>query len=148
MSYSVATVALKVVVPADPCTAKGLLLASIDDPDPVIFMEPMRVYRAAGGVVPEGAYHIPLGQAAVDREGAHCTIISYGAALHECRKAAELLADNDISAEIIDLRTLVPLDEETVLESVRKTGRVVIVHEAARTGGFGGELAAVIAEKA
>jgi 2-oxoisovalerate dehydrogenase E1 component beta subunit len=147
-AYFAHTAGLKVVVPSDPYTAKGLLLASIEDPDPVIFLEPKRVYRASRAEVPEEAYTLPIGKAAIDREGTDVTVITYGAMLHEARQAADLLAENDISAEVIDLRSLVPLDEETILESVRKTGRVVIVHEAARTCGFGGELAAVIAEKA
>jgi pyruvate dehydrogenase E1 component beta subunit len=147
-AYFAHTAGLKVVVPSDPYTAKGLLLASIADPDPVIFLEPKRVYRASRAEVPEEAYTLPIGQAAVDREGSDLTIITYGAMLHEARTAVDLLAEHNISAELIDLRSLVPLDEETILESVRKTGRVVIVHEAARTCGFGGELAAVIAEKA
>ena len=147
-AYFAHTAGLKVVVPSDPYTAKGLLLASIDDPDPVIFLEPKRVYRASRAEVPEEAYKLEIGKAAIDREGTDITVITYGAMLHEARRAADLLAENDISAEVIDLRSLVPLDEETILESVKKTGRVVIVHEAARTCGFGGELAAVIAEKA
>ena len=147
-AYFAHTAGLKVVVPSDPYTTKGLLLASIEDPDPVIFLEPKRVYRASRSEVPEEAYTLPIGKAAIDREGTDLTIITYGAMLHEARRAADLLAENDISAEVIDLRSLVPLDEETILASVRKTGRVVIVHEAARTCGFGGELAAVIAEKA
>ncbi len=147
-AYFAHTAGLKVVIPSDPYTTKGLLLASIDDPDPVIFLEPKRVYRASKGEVPEEHYTLPLGKCAIDREGTDVTIVAYGAMLHEARKAAELLASNDVSAEVIDVRTLVPLDEETILESVRKTGRVVIVHEAARTCGFGGELAAVISEKA
>ena len=147
-AYFAHTAGLKVVIPSDPYTTKGLLLASIDDPDPVIFLEPKRVYRASKGEVPEEHYTLPLGKCAIDREGTDVTIVAYGAMLHEARKAAELLASNDVSAEVIDVRTLVPLDEETILESVRKTGRVVIVHEAARPCGFGGELAAVISEKA
>lgn len=146
-AYFAHTAGLKVVVPSDPYTAKGLLLTAIDDPDPVIFLEPKRIYRAARAEVPEEAYKLPFA-AAVDREGDQVTILTYGAALHEAREAADLLADNDISAEIVDVRSLVPLDEETILASVKKTGRVVIVHEAARTCGYGAELAALIAEKA
>lgn len=147
-AYFAHTPGLKVVVPSDPYTAKGLLLASIDDPDPVLFLEPKRVYRASRADVPDEAYRLPLGQAVVDRAGEHVTIVAYGAVLHEARRACELLADNDISAELVDLRSLVPLDEETLLASVRKTGRLVIVHEAPRTCGFGAELAALVAEKA
>ena len=146
-TYFAHTAGLKVVIASDPYTAKGLLLTAIDDPDPVIFMEPKRVYRAARAEVPEEAYRLPF-EAAVDRAGEHVTIITYGAVLHEARAAADLLAGNDISAEIIDVRSLVPLDEETILASVRKTGRVVIAHEAARTCGYGAEIAAIIAEKA
>jgi pyruvate dehydrogenase E1 component beta subunit len=147
-AYFAHTAGLKVVVPSDPYTAKGLLLAAIADPDPVIFLEPKRVYRASRAEVPEEAYTLPLGKAAIDRLGKDVTVVTYGAMLHEARKACDLLDEQAVSAELIDLRTLVPLDEETILESVRKTGRVVIVHEAARTCGFGGELAAIIAEKA
>jgi len=147
-AYFAHTAGLKVVVPSDPYTAKGLLLASIEDPDPVIFLEPKRVYRASRGEVPEDYYTLPIGKAAVDREGTDVTVIAYGAMLHEARKACDLLAEQKVSAELIDLRSLVPLDEQTIIESVTKTGRVVIVHEAARTGGFGGEVAAIIAEKA
>jgi pyruvate dehydrogenase E1 component beta subunit len=146
-AYFAHTAGLKVIVPSDPYTAKGLLLTAIDDPDPVIFMEPKRIYRAARAEVPDEAYRLPFA-AAVDREGEHVTIVTYGAALHEAREAADLLAQNDIKAEIIDVRSLVPLDEETILASVRKTGRVVVVHEAARTCGYGAELVAIIAEKA
>ena len=146
-AYFAHTAGLKVIVPSDPYTAKGLLLAAIADPDPVIFLEPKRIYRAARGEVPETPYVLPFA-AAVDRVGEHVTIVTYGAVLHEAREAADLLSKNDISAEIIDVRSLVPLDEETILASVRKTGRVVIVHEAARTCGYGAEIAAIIAEKA
>jgi 2-oxoisovalerate dehydrogenase E1 component beta subunit len=147
-AYFAHTAGLKVVVASDPYTAKGLLLAAVDDPDPVIFLEPKRIYRAARGEVPDEPYRLPLGKAVVDREGTDLTILAYGAALHEARKAADLLAENQVSAELVDLRTLVPLDEPTLLESVRKTGRCVIVHEAPRTCGYGAELAAVVAEKA
>ncbi len=147
-AYFAHTAGLKVVVPSDPYTAKGLLLASIDDPDPVIFLEPKRVYRASKADVPEAPYTLAIGQAHVDREGTDVTILTYGAVLHEARKAADMLAENDMSAEVVDLRSLVPLDEATILQSVRKTGRVVIAHEAARTCGFGAELAAIVAEKA
>lgn len=147
-AYFAHTAGLKVVIPSDPYTAKGLLLASIDDPDPVIFLEPKRIYRASRGEVPEEAYRLPLGKAHIDRAGTDLTILCYGAMLHEARRAADRLSEQGVSAEIIDLRTLVPLDEELILASVCKTGRVVIVHEAARTCGFGAELAAIIAEKA
>ena len=147
-AYFAHTAGLKVVVPSDPYTAYGLLLASIDDPDPVIFLEPKRVYRASRADFEPDGFRLPLGKASVDREGTDVTIITYGAMVHEARKACDLLAENDMSAELIDLRTLVPLDEETILASVRKTGRAVIVHEAPRTCGYGAELAALLAEKA
>jgi 2-oxoisovalerate dehydrogenase E1 component beta subunit len=147
-AYFVHTPGLKVVIPSNPYDAKGLLLSAIRGEDPVIFMEPKRVYRAARGEVPEGDYTIPLGQAKVVREGSQVTVLCYGAMVHTCVEAAEKSVADGLDPEIIDLRTLLPLDTETVLNSVRKTGRVVIVHEAPRTCGYGAELAALIAEKA
>jgi pyruvate dehydrogenase E1 component beta subunit len=139
---------LKVVCPSNPYDAKGLLLASIRDPDPVMFFEPKRIYRAAKGDVPEGDYIVPLGKAAVVREGEHVTIIVWGAMLYEAIAAADEAKAQGIDCEIIDLRTLWPLDIETVITSVKKTGRVVVVHEAPKTCGFGGEIVALINEKA
>ncbi len=147
-AYFVHTPGLKVVIPSNPYDAKGLLLSSIRGEDPVIFMEPKRVYRASKGDVPEGDYTIPLGQAKVVREGSQLTLLCYGAMVHTCVEAAEKATADGFDPEIIDLRTLLPLDTETVLESVRKTGRVVIAHEAPKTCGYGAELAALIAEKA
>jgi len=139
---------LKVVCPSNPLDAKGLLLASIDDPDPVLFFEPKRVYRAAKGDVPEGEYTVPLESASVVREGEHVTLIAYGAMLYEALDAAAKAAEEHVECEVVDLRTLWPLDIQTIVESVKKTGRVVIVHEAPRTCGFGAELVSLICEKA
>jgi pyruvate dehydrogenase E1 component beta subunit len=142
------TPGLKVVVPSTPYDAKGLLLAAIEDPDPVIFCEPIRLYRSVKEEVPDGWYVQPLGEARIETAGDDVTLITWGAMTKESRKAVELLATDGISAEMIDLRTLVPLDEDTVVSSVEKTGRAVIVHEAPRTSGFGAEVAAVIQERA
>ena len=139
---------LAVVVPSTPVDAKGLLLAAVEYPDPVIFLEPIRLYRAVKEVVPEGRYTIPLGEAAVVREGTDVTLISYGAMMRETRRVAETLSAEGIECEVIDLRTLVPLDVATVISSVERTGRAVVIHEAPRTSGFGAELVAQIQEKA
>lgn len=140
---------LKVVIPSNPYDAKGMLLSAIRDEDPVLFMEPKRIYRAAKGDVPEGDYTVPLGKAAVLREGSDVTLVSYGAMVHTVLEAAEAIAaDGGTSTEVIDLRSLMPLDSETMIESVKKTGRVVVVHEAPKTCGFGAELIAQINEKA
>ncbi len=147
-AYFVHTPGLKVVIPSNPIDAKGLLLSAIRGEDPVIFMEPKRVYRAAKADVPEGDYTVPIGQAKIVREGSQLTVLCYGAMVHTCVEAAEKAAADGYDPEIIDLRTLMPLDTETVLASVRKTGRVVIAHEAPKTCGYGAELAALIAEKA
>ena len=140
------TPGLKVVVPSTPYDAKGLLLAAIADPDPVVFCEPIRLYRAVKEEVPEGWYEVEIGRARVEREGADVTLISWGAMMLETRKAADRLADAGVAAEVIDVRSLVPFDAEAVTASVSKTGRAVIVHEAPRTAGFGAEIAATIAE--
>jgi len=139
---------LKVVMPSNPIDAKGLLLSSIRDDDPVIFMEPKRMYRAAKGDVPAGDYTIPIGEAKVVRPGGQVTILSWGAMVHTCLEAAEQGRAKGYDLEVIDLRTLLPFDIEAILTSVKKTGRVVIVHEAPRTCGFGAELAATIQERA
>ncbi len=137
---------LKVVMPSTPADAKGLLISAIRDDNPVLFFEPKVLYRTKG-VVPEGDYTVPLGKADIKREGTDLTIISYGRMLPVCLDAAAQLKKNEgISAEVVDPRTLVPLDKETIIASASKTGRVLIVHEACQTGGFGGELAAVIAD--
>lgn len=142
------TPGLKVVCPSNPYDAKGLLLASIRDDDPVVFFEPKRVYRAIKMEVPEDAYAVPLGQAKVVRPGDHVTCIAWGAMLYEAFSAAERVAEEGVEVEVVDLRTLWPLDIETLIASVRKTGRVVVVHEAPRTCGFGGELVSLIVDRA
>ncbi len=134
---------IKVVVPSSPYYAKGLLLASIRDPDPVIFLESTRLYRLIKEDVPEEEYTIPLGKARIVQEGKDLTIISWGSMLQRTLQAIE-----GFDAEVIDLMTLIPLDEETIINSVRKTGRCMIVHEAPRTGGFGAEIAAFLSEDA
>jgi 2-oxoisovalerate dehydrogenase E1 component beta subunit len=139
---------LKVVCPSNPYDAKGLLLASIRDPDPVLFFEPKRIYRAAKGDVPEGDYTVPIGKAAIVRPGKHVTVIAWGAMLYEAIAAADQAKAQGIECEIVDLRTLWPVDVDTIVESVKKTGRVVVVHEAPRTCGFGAELITLINEKA
>ena len=138
---------LRVVIPSSPGRAYGLLLAAIRDPDPVVFLEPTRIYRAAKGQVDDDGEALPLDVAFVLREGQDVTLISWGAMVRETLTAADELAGDGIRAEVIDLATLKPYDEDTVLASVQKTGRCVIVHEAARTGGFGAEIAALIAER-
>jgi 2-oxoisovalerate dehydrogenase E1 component beta subunit len=139
---------LRVVMPSSPERAYRLLLAAIRDPDPVVFLEPTRIYRAVKGRVEDDGEALPLDLAFVLREGRDLTLISWGAMVKETLAAAEELAADGIDAEVIDLATLKPYDEETVLASVSKTGRCVIVHEAARTGGFGAEIAALITERA
>jgi len=138
---------LRVVIPSSPERAYGLLLAAIRDPDPVVFLEPTRIYRAVKSQVEDNGEALPLDVAFVLREGRDVTLISWGAMLKETLAAADELAAAGISADVIDLATLKPYDEEAVLASVAKTGRCVIVHEAARTGGFGAEIAACIAER-
>jgi 2-oxoisovalerate dehydrogenase E1 component beta subunit len=139
---------LKVLAPATPADAAGLLRAAIRDPDPVLFLEHKKTYRTIKGEVPEDGAVLPIGRAEVRRAGDDVTLLAYGYMLHECLRAAEELAQENVSAEVIDLRSLNPLDEETILESVRKTSKVCIVHEDTRTMGFGAELGALIAEKA
>ena len=139
---------LKVVCPATPADAKGLLLASIRDPDPVLFFEPKRIYRAAKGEVPEGDYVVEIGKARIAREGKDVTVIAWGAMLYEAIAAADQAKEKGIECEVIDLRTLWPVDIETIVASVKKTGRVIVVHEAPKTCGFGAELVALINEKA
>jgi pyruvate dehydrogenase E1 component beta subunit len=142
------TPGFKVVVPSNPYDAKGLLAAAIRDDDPVLFMEPKRIYRAFREEVPSTPYTVPIGKAAVVHEGDEVTMISWGAMVRVCHDAADMLARENISAEVIDLRTLNPLDRDAILASVEKTGRAVVVHEAPRTNGFGGEIAALIGEHA
>ena len=142
------TPGIKVVVPSNPYDAKGLLISAIRDDDPVLFMEPKRIYRAFRDKVPSGPYTVPLGQAEVARSGEDVTVISWGAMVRVRLDAAEVLEHEGTSAEVVDLRTLNPFDRQTVLDSVTKTGRAVVVHEAPRTNGFGAEIAAQINEHA
>jgi len=148
---------LKTVVPSNPADAKGLLIAAIEDPDPIIFLEPKRLYNGPFdghhenpvtpwkkhelGEVPEGHYTVPLGKAAIRREGSAVTVLAYGTMVYVAQAAAE---EAGVDAEVIDLRTLLPLDLETIVKSVKKTGRCVVVHEATLTSGFGAELAALV----
>ncbi len=142
------TAGLKVVCPSNPYDAKGLLLASIRDEDPVLFLEPKRVYRAVKMDVPEDDYEVPIGEAKVVREGESVTVVSWGAMVYEALSAAENVAADGIDCEVIDLRTLWPLDVDTIARSVEKTGRLVVVHEAPKTCGFGAEVVQSVSEKA
>jgi len=151
---------LKTVIPSNPYDAKGLLISAIEDDDPVIFLEPKRLYNGPfdghhdrpvrswqgiyGADVPEGRYTVPLGKAAIVREGQDVTVIAYGTMVHVANAA---IMDGDVDVELIDLRSIVPLDIDTIVESVKKTGRCIIVHEASRFGGFGGEVSALIQER-
>ncbi len=137
---------LKVVIPSTPYDAKGLLISAIRDDDPVIFFEPKKIYRSIKEEVPEKEYIIPIGKAKILQEGNDITIISYGSIIHKVKEACDRISD--VSCEIIDLRTLSPLDEETIIESVKKTGRVLIVHEAPGMFGVGAEISALITENA
>jgi len=145
-AYFCHTPGLKVVIPSTPEDAKGLLLASIDDPDPVIFMEPKALYRKTKGEVPEGHYTTPLSTLRTVRTGVDVTVFCYGAMVPVCQEAAEQAAGLGIDSLVVDLRTLYPLDEEGVLEAAKQTGRVVVVHEAPRFCGYGGEISALVAE--
>jgi len=138
---------LKVVVPSTPHDTKGLLAAAIRDPDPVIFLEPKLIYRAFREEVPDETYTVPLGEAAVRREGSDVSVYTWGAMTRPTLEAADNLAEEGIDCEVVDLRTLSPLDEETIVESFRKTGRGVVVHEAPKTGGLAGEITATIQEE-
>jgi 2-oxoisovalerate dehydrogenase E1 component beta subunit len=142
------TPGLKVVAPATPYDAKGLLKASIRDNNPVVFLEHKKTYRLVRGEVPEEEYVLPIGKADVKRPGNDITLVTYGLMLHYCLEAAEALAGEGVGVEVIDLRTLKPLDKETILESVKRTGKAMIVHEDNITGGVGAEVAAVVAEEA
>ena len=147
-AWFVQATGIKVVCPSSPADAKGLLTASILDNNPVVFYEHKGLYRKIKEEVPEGFYSIPLGKAHIVKQGNDASIITYGSTVHTALEAAEKLEARGISVEIIDIRTLVPFDEETVLASVKKTNRVLITHEATLTGGFAGEIAARISEKA
>lgn len=139
---------LKVVIPSTPYDAKGLLISAIRDNDPVIFLEHMKLYRSFRGEVPEEDYTIDLGKADIKREGKDVTLIAYGAMVHSSLKAAEQLAEDGIEAEVIDLRTISPIDIDTIIESVQKTNRVVVVQEAQRQAGIAANIAAEIQERA
>jgi pyruvate dehydrogenase E1 component beta subunit len=142
------TPGLQVVVPATPYDAKGLLISAIRSPDPVIFLEPKRIYRAVRQDIPEECYIVPIGEARLVREGTDVTLIAWGSMMHTVLQAAESLDASGISLEILDLRTLSPMDVPAIIASVEKTGRAVVVHEAARTAGLGAEIVAQVNEKA
>jgi pyruvate/2-oxoglutarate/acetoin dehydrogenase E1 component len=146
-AYFVHTPGVKVAIPSTPADAKGLLAAAIRDPDPVVILEPKKLYRSLRGEVPEGEHVVELGRARLVRPGSDLTLLAYGAMVPVVEAAAAALAESAIDAEVIDLRSLKPLDEEAIVESVSRTGRCVIVHEAPRTLGFGAEVAALVAER-
>jgi 2-oxoisovalerate dehydrogenase E1 component beta subunit len=146
--YFVHTPGLKVIYPSTPYDAKGLLKAAIRDNNPVLFFEHKFLYRRIKEEIPEGDYVVPIGKAAVRREGKHLTIVSYAAMMHTSLEAAEELARQGIEAEVIDLRTLAPLDSDTIVESVKKTNRCLVVHEDTKTGGIAVEIAAILCERA
>jgi pyruvate/2-oxoglutarate/acetoin dehydrogenase E1 component len=146
-TYYVHTPGVKVAIPSTSADAKGLLAAAIRNPDPVVVFEPKLIYRTARGDVPDGEHVVPLGKARVAREGEDVTLVAYGAMVPLAERAADAL-EGEASCEVVDLRTLKPLDEETLLASVSKTGRAIVVQEAPRVSGFGAEVAAVLAEKA
>lgn len=139
---------LKVVSPSNPYDAKGLLLAAINDPDPVVYLEPKKIYRAGRQEVPEEMYEVPIGKAKVVKEGTDMTIVAWGALVRLVEKAAQVVAEEGISVEVIDLRTIVPYDKETIIESVKKTGKFMVVTEAVKSYGPAGELIAMVNEKA
>ena len=139
---------IQVVVPSNPYDAKGLLTSALRSPDPVLFLEPKRIYRAFKREDPETEYTVPFGKADIPREGNDCTLIAYGAMIPVCLEAAEICAkEHNINCEVLDLRSLMPYDLEAIEKSVKKTGRVVVVYEAPKTGGYGAEISATIAER-
>jgi len=139
---------LKVVMPSTPADTKGLLISAIRDPDPVVFLEPKLIYRAFRGDVPEGDYEIPIGEAATRREGSDVAVFTYGAITRPTMAAADSLAEEGIDCEVVDLRTVSPLDREGIVEAFKKCGQAVVVHEAPKTGGLAGEITALIQEEA
>ena len=147
-SYFVHTAGLKVIMPSNPYDTKGLLIAAMRDNDPVMFFEPKRIYRAFKDDIPDDDYTVPIGKANIVKEGNNVTLISYGATMVPAKEAATLAAQENIDVELIDLRTLAPLDSEAILDSAKKTGRIVIAHEAPKTLGMGAEISALISEKA
>lgn len=138
---------IKVVVPSTPRDARGLLLAAVEDPDPVVILEPIRLYRAVKEDIPDSYFTVDIGPVRVEREGSDITLISWGAMMKETRRAADRLADEGVSVEVVDLRTLSPLDREGLANSVEKTGRAVVIHEAPLTSGFGAEVVASIQQR-
>lgn len=142
------TPGIKIVCPAFPDDAKGLLLEAIRDPDPVLFLEPQNLYRSIRAAVPEGEYTVPFGRSRVVREGSDILLVAWSAAVHICLQAADRLAEEGVSAAVLDLRTLVPLDVDGLVEAFRPSGKAVIVHEAVLTGGFGAEVAATLQQEA
>jgi 2-oxoisovalerate dehydrogenase E1 component beta subunit len=147
-AYFAHTPGLKVVIPSTPHDAKGLLLASIEDPDPVLFLEPKALYRSVKAEVPEGHYTVDLSTLREVRPGKHVTVFCYGAMVPVAERAADKAAEQNIEVGVVDLRTLMPLDEEGVLEAAKRTGRIVVLHEAPRFCGYGAEISALIAERA
>jgi len=147
-AYFIHTSGLTVVMPSNPADGKGLLLSAMRSADPVIFLEPKAIYRTAKGEVPEGEYLVPLGKARIARTGEDVSIFTYGAMVHVAEEAAALAAEEGIGVEVIDLRTLWPLDIDAVVRSAAKTGRAVVLHEAPRTCGFGAEIVSLVQEKA
>ena len=147
-AYFYHTPGLKVIVPATPFDAKGLLKSAIRDDDPVIFLEHKRTYRLVQGEVPDEEYTLPIGKADVKRQGTDITVVTYGLMVHHCLEAAQELESEGVSCEVVDVRTLRPLDKDTILESVTKTGKALVVHEDNKFGGVGGEIAATISEEA
>ena len=147
-AYFVHTPGLVVLAPSTPYDTKGLLLSAIRSPDPVIFLEPKRIYRSVKEEVPAEDYTVPIGKARVVQEGGDVTLVSWGAMVQTCREAVARAAKENVSVELIDMRSLLPFDVETVVGSVKKTGRLIVAHEATKTGGFGAEIAAQISERA
>ncbi len=139
---------LKVVIPSNPYDTKGLIVAAINDPDPVIFLEPKRIYRAFKQEIPDEIYEVPIGKARIVNEGEDITVVAWGALVPEAIKAVEILKEKGVGVDLIDLRTIAPMDTETIIESVKKTGRFLVVHEAVKSFGPGAELISVVNEKA
>ncbi len=139
---------LKVVIPSTPYDAKGLLISAIRDPDPVLFWEPKKIYRAFKQEIPEEAYEIPIGKAKLIQEGEDITIVTWGSMVRDVQKAADMIKGEGIKPEIIDLRTIAPMDRDSFIESVKKTGRILVVHEAPKTLGIGAEIISIVNEKA
>jgi pyruvate dehydrogenase E1 component beta subunit len=147
-AYFIHTPGLVVLAPSTPYDTKGLLISAMRSPDPVIFLEPKRIYRTVREEVPAEEYTIPIGKAKIVQEGSDVTVVSWGAMVHTCREAVSLAAKENLSIELVDLRSLLPFDIDTVIQSVTKTGRLVIAHEATKIAGFGAEIAAQVSERA